>query len=395
MGRLMERAFGSKLRVLLVIAGSILSLTTTGCLTEGTGQEGGTDVVSDPAQTPSPPLTPPERTVCDPFSAGISARDRGLVGNLVYLTDDQPRYSSVHDYILNGTPVQSTLYFDKLMIPTRKFDLGFYTQDGRLITNHNDQPLYEYFGLRLETQIELGEGEPEGWYQLAILSDDGAVLSLKDDGDNLIPIVNNDGVHPTKMGCANESIYMAPGQKRKAVLEYYQGPRYHISMVLLWRLMPDGADPAAAVQDAQCGRSGNSMYFDYTKIPSEPTATYYEMLTRGWKPLGNENFYFPEQASNPCGIANPLLVTNFTIDQSTRTTVTVSWDTSEPSTSQVQVKDVMGGGITLSPMDPTPVLHHTVTVSGLVANTLYAVQAISTAGTQEARSEESAFRTPR
>ncbi len=392
MGR--RQILGTRLaHALFVIA---LAFNITGCLTEGIGQVDNTDVVGAPGEVPMPPLTPPERTVCDPFNAGVSARDRGLVGNLLYLEDHQPRYTSARDYITNGTPVQSTLYFDKLYIPTRAFDLGFYTQDGTLVLNQHDQPLYEYFGLRLESQLQLAPGEAAGWYQMAALSDDGSVLSLKSSDGVLTPLIDNDGTHPTRMGCAMKSVYLNAGERLPFVMEYYQGPRFHISMVLLWRPLPAGADPNAAVSDVECGRSGNGRYFNSTVIPSAPTATYYEMLVRGWKPLSNQNYYFPEQASNPCGIQNPLIISNFSIISTTQTSVPVTWVTNQPSTTQARVKDVVTGAIIQSAFDPTLTTNHTATITGLTANTLYALTGTSTIpGQQSTTSDEIAFRTPR
>lgn len=392
----MVRVQNKGLRALhiFIILGA-LTLNITGCLTEGAGSEDDTDVVADPDGVTAP-LTPPERTLCDPFNAGVSARDRGLVGNLVYLNDDQPRYSSARDYVNYGQPVQSTLYFDKLFIPTRAWDSGFYTQAGDLVLNQNNQPLYEYFGLRLESRLQLASGESPGWYQMAVLSDDGSVVSLKDSEGGLTPLINNDGVHPTRMGCAMKSVYVGNEDKIPFVLEYYQGPRYHISMVLLWRPLPDGVDPNAAVSDVECGRSGNGRYFDSTKIPSAPTSTYYDMLTRGWKPLNNENYYFPEQASNPCGAADPLIITNFSIVSTTRTSVTISWETNMPSTTKGSVKNVVSGAVIESPEDSSLTTSHTATITGLTANTLYAVKGISTTpGSQTTYSDEGAFRTPR
>lgn len=379
-----------------IVSTLAFSLILAGCLTEGSGSEGDTDVVGDPSEV-LPPLTTPEQTICDPFNAGISARDRGLIGHLVYLTDDQPRYTSARDYVENGTPVQSTLYFDKLFIPTRKFDLGFYTQDGQLILNHKDEPLYEYFGVRLESQLRLAPGEPAGYYELALLSDDGSILYQKDtDNGQLTPLVNNDGTHPTRMGCGTKAIYMDEHVKLPVVLEYYQGPRYHISMVAMWRPIQEGQDPNNLTLDEQCGREGNDMYFNYNKVPSEPKATYYELLTRGWKPLENANYYFPEQASNPCGAQDPLLISNFQIISSTQVAVTVSWQTNLPSTTKAEVKNVVSGVITSSDEDLTLKTSHTVTVTGLTPNTLYAVKAISTVpGAQSAISDERAFRTSR
>jgi hypothetical protein len=382
--------------IALLVWAPIFVTQLSGCLTEGSGNEGGTEIVGDPSNAPAPPLTPPERTLCDPFNTGGTAADRGLVGNLVYLEDSQPRYTSARQYIENGTPVQSTIYLDKLFIPTRRFDLGFFTQDGTLVLNSNNQPLYEYFGVRMESELQIAATEPEGWYQLSTLSDDGSVVSLKNTDGSLSPLVSSDGNHPTRMGCATKSIYMTRGQKVPIVLEYYQGPRYHISMVLMWRPLPAGADPNAAVSDIQCGQQGNSMYFDYNTVPSTPTPTYYDLLTRGWKPLENENYHFPAQASNPCAAEDIIQVSNFTIDSSTRDSVTVSWVTNVPGTSQVEVKNVISGVVVSSPLVTARTTSHTVTVSGLSSNTLYAVRGISTSAVGDtASSDERAFRTPR
>lgn len=391
-GRLQNKGFKTAFLVSLIISQLALN---TGCIVEGSGEEAGTDVVADPGSV-LPPLTTPERTVCDPFNAGATARDRGLVGNLIYLTDDQPRYTRVRDYIDNGTPIQSTLYFDKLFVPTRAFDLGFYTQDGRLVVNQNDEPIYEYFGLRLESQIMLGAAEEAGWYQFALLSDDGSIMSIKNADGSQTTLVDNDGTHSTRMGCAAKAVYLNQGDKMPVVLEYYQGPRYHISLVVLKRKLESSEDPNAPAMDVQCGRQGNSMYFNSTVVPSAIQPTYYDMLTRGWKALDNENYYFPEQASNPCATEDPLLLTSFVITGSTRTSVTVSWNTSLPATTRAEVKNVTSGVIISSPEDTILKTSHTVTITGLTANTLYAVKGISkSSGGQTVSSTESAFRTPR
>lgn len=373
-----------------------LAISLTGCIELGSGTEGDTTVVAGPDDVPGPPLTNPEHTICDPFNAGTSQRDRGLIGNLVYLTDDQPRYTSARDYVDNGVPVQSTLYFDKLMIPTRSWDLGFYTQAGELVLNHRDEPLYEYFGVHLESELMLAPGEDPGWYQFAILSDDGATMDLRDDEGVLDPIVNNDGTHPTRMGCSMKSVYLDQNSKIPFTINYYQGPRYHISMILMMRPLPAGADPLAAAADVECGRQGNDRYFDYNTVPSTPKTKWYELLERGWKPLENSNFHFPEAAENPCAPDDPLVISNFVIENTTPNSVTVSWDTNEPSTSKVSVKNVVTGATVETAEDPTLVTHHVVTVPGLTANTLYAVRGISEVpGVKSSISDERAFRTPR
>ena len=393
-GRPLSRFFISIEVIFLSLFGVVL---LSGCLNEGSGSEDATQVVADPETVaPTPPLTTPERTVCDPFNLGSTAQDRGLVGNLLYLTDDQPRYSSINDYLDNAVPIPSTLYFDRVFVPTRAFDLGFYTQDGQIILNQNDEPIYEYFALRLESQLMLADNEQPGWYQLAVLSDDGAILSEKNADGSLTTLVDNDGFTPTRMGCAVKSIYMDRDTKKDIMLAYFQGPRFHIALTVMGRPLPVGADPNAPVSDIECGRRGNSRYFDSTKIPSEPTSKYYGLLERQWKPLDNENYYFPVQANNPCAVADPLLLTNFGINSTTRTDVSVSWTTSIAASSQVEIKNVNTGVIVQSPLDSTLSTAHSITYSGLSANTLYSIKALSVSSDgQSAVSSESAFRTPR
>ncbi|MEQ1721627.1 MAG: hypothetical protein ABL930_00535 [Pseudobdellovibrio sp.] len=80
----------------------------SGCLLDGTetGTESGSTVVSDPNPPENP--TDPVRNICDPFQTNSpQARDRGLVGNLLYLTDDQPRYNNITDIINNAAPIST------------------------------------------------------------------------------------------------------------------------------------------------------------------------------------------------------------------------------------------------------------------------------------------------
>lgn len=198
------------------------------------------------------------------------------------------------------------------------------------------------------------------------------------------------------MGCAVKSIYMDHATKKNIVLSYFQGPRYHIALSVLWRPLPDDQNPMDPVNDVECGHSGNSRYFDSTQVPSEPTTVYYEMLERGWKPLSNENYYFPEQATNPCAVEDPLLLTNFSLLSTTRTDVSVSWNTSIPSNSQLEIKNVNTGQVLQSSIDSNLVTFHSMTFSGLTSNTLYSIKAISQSSDgQRVESNEAAFRTPR
>lgn len=381
----------------MLISTMILSaFLVTGCLTQSeTGTESGSTVVYEPDTTPQ---ADPERTVCDPFKTNsLQARDRGLIGNLLFLSDDQPRYNNITDFIENAHVAEANIYLDRLFIPTRPFDRGFVTQSGTLVTNSNGNTLYEYFGLHIESQIQLTADEPAGYYQLATLADDGALLKIPDGNGGWKVIVNNDGTHATKMACATEPVYLDHTTKIPIIMQYYQGPRYHISLVNMWRPWPDGVSNTNAVNDAYCGASGNSLFFDSTKNPIEAKAPFYELLSRDWKVLENSNYKFPDQEINPCvATEQPLAITSFTISNVLRDRATLNWTTNIPSTSQGWFKNITTSVSGTTTLDPTLVQNHTITITGLAPNTLYSVKALSTTlGGQNAISDERAFKTPR
>src|SRR5690606_23109728 len=91
-----------------------------------------------------------------------------------------------------------------------------------------------------------------------------------------------------------------------AKIEYYQGPRYHIALMVLWREWPEN-DPGFVANDPQCGTSGNDRFFNYNVVPSAPKANFNDLLSRGWKVLGAENYALPRAVSqNPCKSVEPV-----------------------------------------------------------------------------------------
>ncbi len=366
----------------------------SGCLLDGSGSESGSTVVSTPGQ----PFFDPKQTICDPFKTNsLQARDRGLIGNLLYLTNEQPRYNTISDFMTNAVVADATVFLDRIFVPTRPFDRGFYLQSGQLVTSINGDTLYEYFGLRMKGQVQLASDELPGAYQFAVLADDGALLKIPDGLGGQTILVDNDGTHPTKFMCASQPVEMSAGSKLPITLEYYQGPRFHISMVVMWRPWPTGAENP--VNDPLCGQQGNSMFFDSTKNPIEPALSYYQLLDRGWKVLQNENYSFPEQADNPCAPAEQPLVINqadVRVAAVTSTTLTIEWTTNIPATSQLEVTNTATMAKIISPVNPTLVLNHSVTVTGLTPTTLYGFKATSVSeGGQVAVSDVKTQRTGR
>lgn len=239
--------------------------------------------------------------ICDPFSGSSPVSpDNGIEGKLYYLKANDPHYSHVEDYFTKGTAVDATLQLSELNVPTRKFDSGFVTANGLEIENEKGELLTEYFALRLKTRIGLSDKDAEGKYQFALLSDDGSKMSYYDFNANKkgSMIVDNDGTHPTQLGCANAAISFKRNTRLDVEVDYFQGPRYHIALILMWRLRADNQ----TCSDPYCGykNTNNSFFFDFNQVPSKPQAPYVELLSRGWKPLVPQNYWLPPKSKNQC-----------------------------------------------------------------------------------------------
>lgn len=369
-----------------ILAGVVLCLA--GCLTDQVAEDG---TVVD--VTPAGP--DPSTYVCNPMDgdSGIVDRTQGVLGKLFYVPEGGTVYNTAAEYIANATPVDVDIYFNQLFVPTRPFDRGFVTQSGITLTAGDGvTTLYEWFGISYKGNLQLGPTDAPGAYQLAILSDDGSMMYVGPEGSQSL-VVNNDGWHSTRMGCATAPINLAAGEKLPFTLDYFQGPRFHISLVLMWRPWP--TNPADET-DPLCGSAGNSFWFDSTQDPPAPTANYDALLARGWKVVAPENLSLPGEAEeNPCNEPAPVL-SAVTISGVQRNQITVSWTTDRPATSQVVYTDAATGAVSSTPATTTLVTNHNVVVTGLTANTLYRVKGVSQSSSgRSAESAEVTLRTAR
>lgn len=74
---------------------------------------------------------------------------------------------------------------------------------------------------------------------------------------------------------------------------------------------PWPTDDQGPVKDFYCGKGGNGLFFKFEKTPVVPKKPFYELLARNWKVLENDNYQFKEQAVNPCVTAEaPLAITS-------------------------------------------------------------------------------------
>lgn len=238
--------------------------------------------------------------VCNPLSGddGEGAERLGINGRLYYLQSHQPRYAKASETIQFGTMLPAEIFMNRLFVPTRAWDRGFQTTDGSLLKNEKNETLFEYFGMELQARLKLSAIEAPGNYQLAILSDDGATVRLTDNTGKENLVIDNDDVHPTKMGCATQPIFMNYRSRIPFRIQYAQGPRYHVSLILMWRPVTSETN----LNDPLCGRTGNDEFFNSRFDPSVPSANWQALLQRGWKPLEIDNYSLMQSTpNNPCG----------------------------------------------------------------------------------------------
>ncbi len=267
----------------------------TGCGLPAQVQAGGStvDIVGNDSSTK------PNNAVCSPLGgAGSLGGNHGIQADLYYLDPSLPHFGHVSDYIGQGTKVNASLFFNQVNVPTRPFDDGFVTTTGTVLTTPEGNTLYEWFALDFRTTLKLTGGDLPGRVQFGLISDDGAVLSQQI-GDNWVPVVDNDGTHASEFRGATAPIILDANSSLHLRLEYYQGPRFHIAAVLMWRPWTNDLDQNST--DPLDGQAGNGLYFDSTQTPSVPQQAYNDLLARGWKVVPPANFYLPDATvTNPC-----------------------------------------------------------------------------------------------
>ncbi|MCB0347945.1 MAG: hypothetical protein KDD37_03880 [Bdellovibrionales bacterium] len=357
------------------IASALILLLATACNEGGTEIEG---VNLNPENYFDVNMFSLNRLVCDPFGGGGNQTPNGgLKANLYYLEDGSTPLSHVADYFTAGTKSDKIIFFSQINVPTRLFNLGFPTETGNTISKDSGETLIENFALEIETVIKLGPNDEPGLYELALLSDDGSVLQVRDAG-TYVTVVDNDGTHPTRFGCASRSIQMNADDSYIAKIHYYQGPRDHISVIPMWRKISSDSEVGT---DVSCGQQGNSMYFDYNNN-SAPKAAYNGLLARGWKPLDSNNYELPASIPiNPCTNGTAPIITNIAVRDMYDGQIQVVWNTNIPATAQVLVVNMDTGQELLTYSDNVLRTEHEVFVQGLQRNVNYMVQAVSVSDT--------------
>lgn len=172
--------------------------------------------------------------ICDPFNpttADACPPGSGLIGNIYYRpTNATWNVNSTTDLITHGTRVNQIVQLSQMNIPERSFSDGFPDPGGGKVQNDANEDLIEWFALDMTGFFRIDDPAKTGQYQFALVSDDGVILRI----DNQDVIVN-DNQHPTTWNCATQAANFAAGVRHDVSLRYFQGPRYYITLQLLWR----------------------------------------------------------------------------------------------------------------------------------------------------------------
>jgi hypothetical protein len=205
---------------------------------------------------------------------------------------DASEWSHLDDYIGGDTVVnRSKLFLTQLDVPTRSFTSGFPTLSGTKIKADDGSDLTEYFHIDFRSELKLGDTEDEGLYEIATLSDDGVRMSV--DGDLYL---ENPGLQSTRMTCASTYVDLRRTSSLPIRVEYFQGPRDHIALMLVWRKVDE-----STARDPLCDVMSTSKWFDASTVPSTPKQHFQDISARGWKVIPAHVFRIPrEEYMNPC-----------------------------------------------------------------------------------------------
>jgi hypothetical protein len=134
------------------------------------------------------------------------AANSGFKGDIYLL---KPETSKLPNFA-KLKPIGS-IYTPFLCVPLRSFDEGFPGVTDR----------FEWFAIDYTARFWVSR---EGRYDFALISDDGSKLYIDDK-----KVIDNDGIHAEQKAFGNVKLRTGVHRIR---LSYFQGPRFHVSLIL-------------------------------------------------------------------------------------------------------------------------------------------------------------------
>jgi hypothetical protein len=281
----------------------------TGESTGGTATSGGTSVGSTTGGTTQTPPTS-EKDMCEVLKDDGEdiVYGYGLAGKIY---DGAPeKIQNFKELLAKGKVLEGTLYMSKLNIPTTKFEKGFPREDGTLLMNSMGQVLIENFGVEFTGNLQLTDGDEEGYYEIGIIADDGVSLDVvKQEADK--NLIDGDHQTPSKFFCSKLLVRMEKNTLVPIRLRWFQGPRYHIALIMMWRkveALSSSSDSLMKsqlknpVKETRCGIAGNNFFFD-PESDSHPQMEYLDLFDPAkravpWSIIKHKNYKLPAGSSN-------------------------------------------------------------------------------------------------
>lgn len=287
----------------IVFATSLLTLLTACKVEYGINRPGGEAAAVQ--QGPSAPAgsivtgaPAPEDKSC--LTASLVQKDLGVLGS-----EAHGKYLAKSEYKLGtsvsrmssdkvGIDLKRIFHFPDISITPRMATGGYPDEHGHAIRDRDHKIISEYLLLDFKGFIGLKDIDEEGVYEIALMSDDGAVLEVNVNGQWQV-LVDNDRKHAVRFACAKDLVKMSGDMVLPYRLSYFQGPKNHIANMLMWRKVSDSTP-----SEAECGKSGQFFFFDpKTSSAKKP---YEELIQRGWQIVPQENLVVPSSrgADHPC-----------------------------------------------------------------------------------------------
>ncbi|MGZ3785880.1 MAG: hypothetical protein ACXWR0_15310 [Bdellovibrio sp.] len=338
--------------------------------------------------------TPPNFT--DPIGSCNSSAtaQNGLVANLIYKSSNMShKNSGVMDYYNNGTKSNQTLIFTDVNVPTRQATSGYPYQVDKLLLDDKGAKLSTNFAIELSSLLKLGDRE-EGYYELASLADSGAKVFIKET-NVWEELINNDGDHATRFGCARREIYLKKSSEIPLKILYYHGSTKNLANVLIWRRVKHYSRWSDFRFYSPCGVITNGYFFNPIK-KTRIGMNYLEKV--GWSIMLANNFKIPSLKSDcpvppaPAPISETpappsvpvstpstpdLAIANFVLVSLQGTAATFSWSTNLPASTQLKILNITTGDETLTPIAGSLITDHVASTNSLRQGASYLVQAIS------------------
>jgi hypothetical protein len=315
-------------------------------------------------------------TVCDPLTSSNPAPsfENGLLGKLILKTPQMSSSpQSVLEFHTKGQRLEQNLYFADVNVPTQEFTKGFTTRTGEVLVDGTGAKLIENFAIEYTSSLKLAATDSPGHYEIALLADDGARLFVQEN-NVWNEVINNDGIHQTRMGCPFRTIYLDRNTEIPIKILYYQGPRFYVANVMMWKRHSSAQTWKEPARHSLCGFQGNGLFFS-EKNPDRDTLVMKLLKADSWAVVAPANFKMPAASPNPC--AEEKLTISEVAPIRNGSMASVTWKTNLPATSQVRITSVTTGEVVMSQLDSNLVNEHSVQIDGLIRGERFLVEVIS------------------